>query len=229
MTRVPFYPPPREYRGTPCLDVIPGGSILWRIHHEKYPANAFRPVLPDTELNTSVFYGGGRFDSTMEDLYPYLYVAHKPSTAIAETFLRNLPFPNSGARLVRAAALRGRRLSAVELKTDISVLRLVSAKDLAAVHQDQWLVDAETDAEYVQTRHCGHWLRKIAPSAQGFVWQSKRDRPETAIVIFGDRYEPESVLCRRPSIKLDDEAGIERMKRELVPYGATVRRPTRRF
>ena len=71
----------------------------------------------------------------------------------------------------------------------MTLLTLLSTLDLAAVGQDEWLVQAEA-AAYGQTRHWARWSRLAGVLGAGFIWQSKRNLPERAVVLFGDRCPP---------------------------------------
>ena len=42
-------------------------------------------------------------------------------------------------------------------------------------------------ADYEHTRRWGHWLRRQAKRAHGFIWESLRNRGGLAVVLFGDR------------------------------------------
>jgi hypothetical protein len=207
---------------------LPIGTTLWRVHNRSYKAHEFRPVSADPTKNTSKYFGdGGRFDSTADDPYPFLYAGYTPTAALAETFLRQLPFTDTGWRRIPRPKLDGKRLSMVATTQDVKLIRLISSLDLAAVCQDEWLVDVELP-HYPQTRHWAHWLRRTFKDAQGLVWQSKRDRPNLSVIIFGDRC-PDGIDAPMParfsSIDLDSIDGAEFLNEVLAPYRVTVRKP----
>jgi hypothetical protein len=212
--------PPARLRSTPNRVLLAPGTRLWRVHQQRFPADDFNPNGADEH------FGGGRFDSTPSDPYPFLYAASTDTTALAEVFLRGLPFDDRGARILPRKLLAGRRLSRVELIGEVTLLTLLSTLDLAAVGQDEWLVQAEA-AAYGQTRHWAHWLRRQAPWAQGFIWQSKRNLPERAVVLFGDRCPPGllQAVPDPPPEDLDSVDGALLLRRLLAPYGVTVRLP----
>jgi hypothetical protein len=196
--------------------VVPVGTVLWRVHRTSRDVAEFNPVPADRH------FGGGRFDSTVDDPFPFLYVAPKRSTAIAERFLRSRPFDGK-PRLVRLADVRERSLAAVETTMDLRLISLVSAVDLAAVYQDDWLVQAEP-AEFGKTRRWAQWLRKIGAGAHGLVWQSRRDRPHRTMILFGDN--PGEVLVKPavspapPPVDFGTRAGGQWLRRQLKPYRA---------
>jgi RES domain len=162
----------------------------------------------------------------------FCYVALDEATALAETLLRDLPFDERGMRVLTSSAVTDRRISGLTLTRDLELVSLIDGKDLAAIGQDYWLVVAN-GAEYAQTRGWGHWLRRQADWAHGFIWSSLRDRGGLAIVLFGDRcaaafgkdYQ-RALLHEVPelAVDLDDEPGAEWLNKRLegwrvaVPY-----------
>lgn len=224
---MPLAPPPADYDGHPVRHVLRRGSCLWHVHGRVYPASGFKSAL------SSRLFGGGRFDATDEDRYPYWYAALDERTAVAEVLLRDLPYDQRGTRALTREAVAGRRISGLTLTRDLDLVSLIDEVDLAAVAQDQWLVVA-TGHEYVQTRAWGHWLRGAAPWAQGFIWSSRRDRGRSVIVLFGDRCatmfgtDYERNLLHEVSelaIDLDDKAGADWLNGLLEPYRVAVSPP----
>ncbi|MEU6844297.1 RES family NAD+ phosphorylase [Streptomyces sp. NPDC046716] len=215
---------PEKIRRTPDALVLPPGTRLFRVHQRKYSAEEFNPTACDPH------FGGSRFDATENDRYAYLYAAPRVETALAETVLRDLPFEDDGnPRVLPYKALVGRCVTELELVTEVRLLSLMDEPARVAVRQDAWLVHAEAP-EYPFTRRWGHWIRSQASWAQGLVWPSKRDGPYPAIVLFADRLgqpHPAEVLRRlpKPSIDLDDEAGVNWLDRTLYRYDVCVGAP----
>jgi hypothetical protein len=213
--------PPGRYQGTPCRRVLPAGTQLHRVHGRRHSASEFVPK----ELVADAHFGGGRFDPTTEDSYPYLYAAFSRSTALAERLLRSIPFGEEDRRILPRVEVRGRRLSSVELAGDLTLLALTTGAELAAVSQDEWLIQAE-QGEYGKTRRWAHWLRSQAPWAQGFVWPSKRDVGEQAVILFGDRCRPGDLMPGvLPSVDLDSRDGGMWLNDVLAAYRITIRLP----
>jgi hypothetical protein len=209
---------PDKGTATPESAVWRAGTRLYRVHDHRFSPEAMNPTVRDPH------FGGARFDSTPNDVYPYLYAAPTQLTALAETLLRDMPFDGNTLRLLPRRAVSGRRLSQVELTVDVRLVSLVSMPDLNAVQQDDWLVDADAP-EYPFTRRWGHWLRESTDWAQGFVWMSKRDRPQQAIVLFGDRFPspgPDGGSPLRPTgeppLDLGSPEGIDRLNAMFRPY-----------
>ncbi len=199
---------------------LPAGTELWRVHPRKHPGNAFCPVPADA------LFGGGRFDSTGSDAYPFLYAGLTPETALCETLLRDLKFTGTSRQVLRAQ-VRGRILSCLTTTTPLTMLSLASAVDLASICQpDDWLLRADGH-EYAQTRAWAHWLRTQARTIHGFIWQSRYNVPHTAIILFGDRClgtDP-APLTVQHAISLDDADGADYLSSRLARYHVSIAPP----
>lgn len=216
--------PPRAYSGVPALTSLPAGTVLFRIHPAGRPADAFNPA------PSHRYYGGGRFDATADDRYPYLYAGESAGVAIAEALLRDLPFDETGVLQLPLARVRGRRISAVRTAAELTLVSLRSAADLAAVSQDPWLTTCGP-ASYAQSRHWAHWIRQQAPAAAGYAWMSRREPAQQAFVLFGDRVPPGAITAADdPGLPPGDEAefstpaGRRALRRQLVTYNVALSR-----
>jgi hypothetical protein len=176
---VPLNQPPPSPPGTPSRHLLPAGTQLWRVHQHYLKADGFGPP-------TSSVFGGGRFDATVPGRPGQLYASARRPTAIAEHFLPGLHFDEDGHRFLPRKALERHTLSAVTTIDDLTLLRLTTAEDLAAIGQDHWLLSASAD-QYAVTREWTAWIRRTMPWAQGILWQSTIDLSRTTIVLF----EPE--------------------------------------
>ena len=216
---MPFQAPPRRYRGTPLRRVLPATTRLHRVHRRIREATAFSPVVADT------LFGGGRFDPTDGEEHAYFYASLTERTALAEVLLRGLPFNDRGTRVIPRAAVKGRRLSGVDVTEDLSLLALTTTAELAAVGQDEWLVQAEP-RDYGQTRGWARWLREQAPWAQGLIWSSRRDLGRHTMVLFGDRCLPDILKpAPLPPVDLDDGPGATWLNDTLADFRASVLPP----
>jgi hypothetical protein len=218
---MPLAPPPGVTRTSPNSLVLTAGTLLWRVHKKYRSGSDFKLAGADAH------FGGGRFDSTAADPYPYLYAAPEPQTALLETLVRGIPFNDRGSRLIRRAAITGYSISAFRPAHDLTLISLLSGPDLAAACQDEWLVQA-SPPDYPQTRRWAQWLRTQASWAQGLAWPSRRDLGQHAVVLFGDRcpdgFRPEPGV----SVELDDADGAKWINAQLLPYRISVRPPPRR-
>lgn len=212
--------PPPALIGTPVRTVLPAGSTLWRVHRADSSARLFDPPRENA-------YGGGRFDTAAPASYGYLCASGERNTALAERFLPELKY-SPGRRLLVRKRLAGQALSAIRTTTELNLLRLTSATDLAAVEHDEWLVTAGVN-EYADTRAMGAWLHDNVPWAQGILWRSTVDMPQETLVLFGDRCPVDSVIPV-PGLteELDAADRLPWLVETLRPYGVDVERPHRR-
>lgn len=171
--------PPTDLAGDPARHVLPAGSLLWRVHGTDVPVTEF-------EKPGHRVFGGRRFDGMVDDPYSCLYLSADPDTAVAEEFLPELASTPAHDRILLDRRVARRRLTAVRTGADLTLLRLVSAVDLAAVRQDSWLVTAGP-RDYPLIREWASALRRLAPWAHGFVWTSSVDLPRPTMVLFEDR------------------------------------------
>lgn len=213
---MPFSDVPASYSGTPRTIPLAAGTRLWRVHHSRFKSTAFNPN------PTNRFFGGGRFDSTLDDVYPFLYAASGTDSAICETVLRDLSVDHEGKAPLPHDTIAGKRLSCIETKFDLKLVSLVSRADLSAVAQDDWLVHSDS-RNYAHTRYWGHWIRKQVIDAQGFVWLSKRELTETVLILFGDRCGRDVLRSVRAGRRnFDSAAGLKWLNDILQQYRAEV-------
>lgn len=207
-------PPPVPMR--PALTVLPAGAELWRCHTTRFPATGFNPVLSHRH------FAGGRFDGTADDAYRFLYAAPEPLTALAETLLRDVPYSDAGVRVVPWALAAPRSLSRLTVTEELTLVRLVTQADLAAVFQDASLLEGG-DERYGATRFWAQEIRRYAPGAHGMVWQSRRNRPCHALVLFGDRCGDEPLKADpEHAYRLGTFEGAEEANRLLAPLRAVL-------
>ncbi|MEU6236130.1 RES family NAD+ phosphorylase [Kitasatospora sp. NPDC047058] len=200
-------------RATPHRELLPAGTTLWRVHSGSYPATSFNPRPVDTRI------GGGRFCSFEGDgeHLPFLYAGFTARTAVIETLLRGVPFPEAGWRRIRRRSLEGKVLSPIVTACDIPLVGLLGTDQLAAVHQDEWLLNAPPTS-YPDTRRWAAWIRGQAPWALGLTWYSHRDLPNTACILYqrggaADLLKPADA----EPVALDSVAGAELLNELLAP------------
>jgi hypothetical protein len=210
--------PPSDFVMRPNSRLLPAGALLWRMHKAKRPADQFNPIPVDAH------FGGNRFDATESDPYQYLYLADTPTTALAETLLRSLEFdPGTGMRLVPYAAVGGKSLTLLRTQCELILVSLITEADLAAVCQDSWLLEAEGE-RYAKTRRWASEIRAQTPQAMGLIWQSRRNRPRLASVLFHDRCadEPLAVVPGDGIPDMGSPAGVAETNRLLAPLRAAI-------
>ncbi|MET8012889.1 sigma-70 family RNA polymerase sigma factor [Streptomyces sp. NPDC005271] len=156
---------------------LPTDTWLYRVHNKRVSSTAFNP-------RPAHIFGGGRFDGTPEDPYPYLYAAQTPEAAVANTLLKATTFNPDGSRLVPPAAVVDRQLTRVRTTDPLLLIDLTTAESLHAVGADSELVLSE---DFVHARAWSSVLRQHNPWAQGLLWPSRYGRGEYLVVLFGDR------------------------------------------
>lgn len=220
---MPVAETPLRFDGQPNCFLLRRGTCLWRVNSRPYSARSFKPTLDGVPALA-------RFDGSADDPYPCYYSALDETTALAETLLRNLAPDEQAKRLVPLAALAGRRLSGLALTRNLNLVSLISGQDLAAIGQDAWLVTGY-GPDYEHTSKWGHWLRRQARWAHGFVWESLRNRGGLVVVLFGDRCaadfgaEYERVLLHEVTeltVHLDDKDGTAWLRELLKSYRVTI-------
>ena len=177
---MPNIAPPSSFDGAPRQLILPAGTLLTRIHSAQFPVGAFNPTVAREQLR------GGRFDSTPEDPYAFLYAAGDDPTAVAEALLRELPIDERGRRLLPRLRLGGLRIGWLRTTADLAITRLRSGRDLAAIGQDAWLT-AGPASEYEMTRRWASAIRGWDKKAAGLTWRSRLEPDGTAYVLFSDR------------------------------------------
>jgi hypothetical protein len=216
--------PPAGYAGTPVCLNLPAGTPLFRIHQVARAAHDFnsRP--------SHRYYGGGRFDATDDDRYPFMYAGESVDVALTETLLRDLPPDDAGVLQLPRPAITGRRISAIASSVPLPLVSLCDAAALSAVSQDTWLVSCDQQF-YAQSRHWAHWIRSKAPDAAGYAWTSHRHLGQRAFVLFGDRIPAGAIttvadprLPCGPEAEFDTPRGRRMLLRYLSPYRVALSR-----
>ncbi|MBB5959577.1 hypothetical protein FHS29_006198 [Saccharothrix tamanrassetensis] len=216
-----FHAPPRALERIPTRVVLQAGTVLRRVH----PAT-LRAHQPDRP-QSSVFGGGGRFDATTGCGYRTLCASAAPETAIAERFLREFAATPGEERYLLRKALRGQVLSDLRTTADLSLIRLTTAQDLAAVHQDAWLITSRAD-DFPATREWAAWLHDRVTWADGILWQSVADMPRDTVVLFEDRFLAAGPVQEPPGAAgraLDAPEHRQWLADLLEPYGVRTRPP----
>lgn len=182
-----LYPPPRVLSSPVKMVHLLPAEVMFRIHASRFDADQFNPV------QSHRYFGGGRFDSTEDDKFSYMYAGQSVDVALSETLLRDLPLNERDTRHLPRSTYKARRISALQLTRPISLLAMRSSEELGAIQQDTWLTQCD-QTQYAQSRHWAHWLRAQATGVSGFAWISRRDPVAMAYVLFGDRMDPHTLV-----------------------------------
>lgn len=195
---MPPIQPPVALAGRSAQQIIPPGTLFWRVHSHQICADEF--------IVGGKVESGGRFDA-LDASYPSMYVSFQQVTAVAERLLRRRRFTSAGKRTLPPSKLAGIMLSAARTTTELTLLRLVSGQDFLTLRQsNEWLVTAG-ECDYPRTRRWAAWLRDQLDIA-GIVWKLTEEIPNQTAAFFGDRCPPGSVQAvAGSSIELDDAEG----------------------
>jgi RES domain len=145
-----------------------------------------------------------------------MYASLTPADALVMTLLRSMSFSDGGYRALPRAAVHGRVLSALSTNAELTLISLVTARDLAAASQDEWLVSSPPH-DYPMTRHWASWLRKQAPWAQGLLWSSAPRTEQPSLILFADRCGPGLLDLLGDPVPLDEESGVSLVNEILAP------------
>lgn len=210
--------PPATLSGTPKLRRLRPGLTLFRISPYAFAPDAFKP------LPSHRYYGGGRFDSTDDDRYGFMYAGTSMSVAIAERLLRDSG-PDATSQVLPRAMLDGLHAFSLTLGRELTLVDLTGREGQSSVAQTPWLTGCEP-RDYAQTRHWGHWIRKQSPDAAGYIWTSRQENHGDAVVLFQDRIKDHAatLVPADPAsfVKLDDDAGRRWLRQRLLRFNATV-------
>lgn len=209
------YIPPASYSGSPVTYALAPSTVLHRIGPYRFPPSQFKAI------RAHRYFDGGRFDATDDDGYSYLYAALTIEGAIAERLLRDRPVdPAGGTTVLTRRELEGLHACTVDVVQPLTLVDLTSLAGLAAVHQSSWLTTVDP-THYAQTRHWGHQIRAWAPAAHGFIWRSRRDPADLALILFGDRVPEGALADGGAPVPLDKPTGRAYLNGKL-PFGFAV-------
>lgn len=212
---MPPIDPPKSCPGTPQLDTLAVGTVLWRIHSAQRTARQLNRT-PQPAAGR-----GGRFDALAGD-YGYLYLGDSPEAAIAETICRNLPLADPDARFVPRAQIAGRLLSRLQVTEPITVV-IAHGAALTHLGQDLWLTKSQP-ADYLLTRKWAAAIREWAPGADGLVYRCRHDEDRRSWMLTADPTVAEhpSLTTVGDPLPLDNAVGRTILRSVLVAYNATI-------
>jgi len=174
---VPALLPPIRSPGQPRKETLAVGSVLFRVHRDRFGATVPAPA---TARGSGP--GGSRFDSP-DGSFAVLYVAGDHQGALAETICRDLPL-TAAPRIIPRSRLTGRMLTRL---VSTVPLTFVTAHGAALAHlgQDEWLTSC-APAGYPLTRQWAAAIRRWAPDADGIAYRCRRDADRTAYLLWTD-------------------------------------------
>jgi hypothetical protein len=213
--------PPATCAPAPRLVTLAAGTLLWRVESrtEKAPTSALHPLFRDDVPDEARL--GGRFDPAYgTESIPYCYAATDELTAMAETFLRSVPWTRSPERLIPRISVSRRVLTVLEVTADLPLVALNTLEQLSAARQDTWLIHVDQEG-YPLTQQWGTWLRQAEVpgdeanrTVAGLTWPSKRNPGGSCIAVF-DPQAGSLVRSRLSGFPLDDTEGKAWVQRRL--------------
>ncbi|QDQ98419.1 RES family NAD+ phosphorylase [Tomitella fengzijianii] len=211
---MPAIPPPAGGLSSPAhVEQLAAGTRLWRIHSARRGAAEPNPTTPKQGA-------GGRFDSD-DGSYAYLYAGDSHEAAIAEALCRDLPL-GGAPRIVPAAMLRNRLLTALEVIEDLQVASL-RGPHLSAIGQDLWLTESEA-VDYPLTRRWAAAILEATP-AVGLAYRCRHDEDRLAWILTAPLDHANDTGLRAvvdSTIRLDDTVGKILVSRVLDAHSAVL-------
>ena len=203
-----------------------------RIHRTGYAPTQFNPN-SFSEHSESF---GGRFDSTPDDPYPFLYAAADEGTAVSEALLRYAERGDTGTRILHRGLISDQKISWIETQHDLELVDLSTGECLGAVGADSRLTTA-TEEEYHMTRKWSAWIREqtrdASERAQGLIWRSLREPAGYAYVFYKDRCPDDAFKTRTVGLpipaaerRLDQGKGRDFLEEILKSYNVALSPPS---
>ncbi len=154
------------------------GTILHRVHLEKYAGDEFNPGVK----------GNARFSpikNARGEPIPTLYGGNTFECAAMETVFHDVPFA-PGFKSYDKAKLENQVHSQLTPGADL-VLADLRGKALRKLGVERkQLIDTEKD-RYPATRGWANAIHTQCPNVQGLCWISRQDDSAQAVMLFGDR------------------------------------------
>jgi hypothetical protein len=199
---------------------LASGTVVWRLHWLGSGPTDFRSTGAIAKRAEPAKHGvEGRFDCQSGE-YGYLYAGETKTSALAEAFLRGPVIADPLARILPRSRAASRVLSRLELTSELDLVDLRGAAGLGRVGQTDWLTSCDED-EYVLTQAWATAIRRWAPLASGFIWQSKRDDVHFALVLFDDGAAPGAIVGRL-HLQLDQPLGVTFLEKSLAAFNVVL-------
>lgn len=190
---------------------LAAGTILHRIHHERWAPTGFNPGAPIdpakgvTGSRFAPFQSGGNF-------IPTLYAGDSLGVAAFETVFHNID-PRARFKTVSMSQLSPLVYSVVTVTADIEVTRLFEPdlKKIALTRRD--LIDCP-ESEYPRTRPWATAIYESLGEPAGMIWTSRQFDEGRACMLFGRPGIP-APLDRQSSVSIVNDAGTLEALRKL--------------
>lgn len=188
----------RTYNGAPAhTDVIPAGTVLWRVQRtdSEYPANSFNltgiaPLKDGLTVNTRKEHvpRQGRFEPVHDEticpggkgLGGYVYLGLSVGAVVAEGIIRSTDIPKTG--LLGFGAIAEASITRMTLGEDVVIAVLDTQEGLAAINQDGSLTGC-TWRDYRESRIRCTEILVGTPAAHGVRYPCRHGKDERAVML----------------------------------------------
>lgn len=174
------------------------GTVLHRVHLEKYQADQFNPGVQ----------GNARFSpirNNQDEPIPTLYGGTTMDCALMETVFHDVPH-TAGFKSFDKGKLADQEHSVIEVGQPLQLVDLASVPLRKLGVTRKQLIDTEKD-QYPATRKWAEAIHGQCPQAQGLSWVSRQDDSARAVMIFGDRIPDGALRPQGASRSLLDDGG----------------------
>lgn len=151
---------------------LPTGSLIFRVHSDKYAGNEFNPGKGSTRF--------AHFKS-LGNIVPSLYGAETINAAICETLLHDVPLAGG---LLTLDDYAHKTMTAIKTQRELN-LAMLMGPGLRALGLTQQDITATNGNVYSKTVLWAEAAHKAG--FDGLVWMSARENTAEAYVFFGDR------------------------------------------
>lgn len=172
-----LYEPPKEpLKAT--LITWGKGKTLFRVHDQRFAANAFNPSRVGNARFSPIFNSAG-------ESIPTIYAGSSLECALMETVFHDVPF-KAGFKPLSRMRLLDRVFSRIHLSRDLKLIDLssIALRKLGVPRSN--LIDT-TKFHYPRTRRWAEAFHQQFPRVEGLRWTSRQDDRGQALVLFGDR------------------------------------------
>jgi len=170
--------------------VLKTGTVIHRIHDERFTANAFNPGFGKSRF--------APFDVAGAPI-PTQYAGTTLECAIFESIFHDIE-PSAPIKSVRWSMIDGLHYSTVEVTRDLKLARLFAANLSKWGLERTHLIDTPKST-YDQTRLWSPALHQCAQRPDGMIWVSRRYDEEKAMILFRDRVAT-AELAPRTTVKV---------------------------
>lgn len=192
----------------PPIEELPQGRTLYRIHANRFAADAFNP-------GSSPAVAVARFSFFGDPVVPALYAAETVDAAIGETILRDVPIEGGAVPL---ETVEDRVLSQIQVDRPLRLLQLHGNgfRQIKARPEDVTLTSPRLYPETVAWGQTAH-----DAGLDGIVWMSRHHNSSRAYVLF-----QEDAVSASPNPTVRDfrsPTDLDWLTQQLAPLNVTIR------